>query len=214
MNVTKSKLSRKTPFKTLAKKVNKIASGIELKFHDELGTAGAVAYDANRAQILSDPVQGSTSATRDGREIMPQSLKIRGAIYLNGTSTAPSQTVRIMVVQSKQRFVPVTNTAAIPANNTSVLARQGNTDVCTSDFDINNRRHYTVLYDRTFIVTDYSPTKIFTVNKKLTKKITFENAGSLIGESGQIRLLMFSDVATANNPPVVESYSRMRYTDS
>lgn len=208
---TNSKTVSSKSLAELKRKVNKIAGTIETKYHDELQPAVLVSNGVESVSILSDPTASFTNQTRIGNEISPFHLRVKGTIGFNPAQVNTNQRVRMMIIQSKQGFVPQTTSTS---SNTGVLTMAGTVSVVNSDFNYENRKHFTVLHDKTYIVDSASkPAILFNISKKISRKVVFEEASSTTAEQGQIRLLLFSD-NDITNPPIVTWYSRMQYKDA
>lgn len=188
----------------LTKAVNNLKKSNETKYHDENLPLGAIVYGTNNTSTLLDPAQGSTTQTRVGNEISPYRVHIKGRITVGSTE----EVVRITLIQSKQGYVPSSISTgaaqqfyALPASAQSVH----------SPLDENNRKHYVVLYDKTFTLDAYNKIRQFSINKKISRNTMFEEAGSTTAEKGQVYLIVNSNVAASG--PTINAYSRIFYKD-
>lgn len=195
----------------LGSKVRKIQRQQEKKYHDEVGAEAIVNNINDGTSVLVDPAQGDTVSTRDGDEIAPQSLELRLGVRHNG-SGQPRQLVRVLIVQAKERFVPDTRTST--PSNTAVLKYGGTAAYAPlSPFDWNNREHFTVLFDKTYTVSNTGEqARIDQVRIKLSRKIRFAEAGSVTAERGQIYMVRYSNEGA--NGPYMSWVTRTTYTDS
>jgi len=194
----------------LKRDVRLLKSSNETKHHDENYPGGFIDFSTNHVTTLLDPGQSITNQTRIGNEISPFHLRIRGTVDWNPVSGAP-QLVRILVIQSKQRFVPVTNTNTI---STGVLILSGTSQAPISDFNYENRKKFTVLHDRQYMVSEDDQSQPINVSKRIKRKLVFQEGGSTTAERGQIYMLIYSDQASASSSkPVVRAYSRIQYKD-
>lgn len=194
----------------LARTVRKLRDDREEKYHDENATLGIVDDGINSTSILCDPLQGSTVATREADEIAPFRLLLNGHIEMNTASTNVQQRIRCIVIQSKEGFIPSTITAT-PSNSALLSGGGLGAQALLTPFDHNNRKHFTVLMDETFTVTDQDPSVDFSKSFKISRKVRFQEAGSATAERGQIYLCRYSTEGT--NGPKMSWYSRVLYHD-
>lgn len=192
----------------LRKDVSQLKRSEETKYHDENVARSNNSYAINDTQILCDPVQSLTAQTRIGDSISPYRIEINGALEWIDPSGPVIQ--RVMLIQSKQKFIPSTTASA--GSVQSVLTLGGTIGAPFSTFDWNNRSKFTVLYDRTFGLDFQRPQVTYKIRKKISRNIKFEDTGSLTAESGQLYLLHFSNNSAI--PPKKTFYSRVYYKDS
>lgn len=194
----------------IERSLRKVRNDREVKYHDENATLGIVDDGVNSTSILCDPLQGSTVATRDADEIAPFRLLLNGHIEVNPLSTLPSQRIRCIVIQSKEGYIPSTITAT--PSNSSLLAGGGlGAQALVTPYDHNNRKHFTVLMDETFTVSDQEPAVDFSRSFKVSRKIRFAEAGSNTAERGQLYFCRYSTEGT--NGPKISWYSRTLFRD-
>lgn len=194
----------------LERSLRKVRNDREVKYHDENAVLGIVDDQVNGTSVLCDPLQGSTVATREADEIAPIRLLLNGHIEMNTASTLTSQRIRCIILQSKEGFIPSTITAT--PSNSAVLSGGGlGAQAILTPYDHNNRKHFTVLMDETFTVTDQDPSVDFSRSIKISRKVRFQEAGAVLAERGQIYLCRFSTEGT--NGPKMAWYSRVLYHD-
>lgn len=200
----------KSDLMKLKREVKNLQTASEVKTHDEYFPKGQVAYNANQVTTMLDPVQGFTNSTRIGDEISAYRINLRGVIEANAASAGNTQLVRVVLLQSKEGFVPsttaVTTTNQLWVGNNAVYAP-------LSAYDEANRKHFTILYDKTF-ATDTNSQKqvLFNINKKISRPTRFDLGGSTVAKQGQLYLCMTSNYGTGSAPQVT-FYSRISYKD-
>lgn len=199
---------------TLSSKLNKIERLFETKTHDESLTPSATGYDAEAVTILCDPAQGATEDNRIGDSISPFRITIRGTLRQNASTDGRGAIVRIMLVQSKQRYIPL---SATNSNAQGLLQQAGTVNAPLSQFNFQNRKHFTVLSDVTYAMsnedTGGSTSNIaFVINKKLTKNISY-SPDSVVAERGQLYLVRTSNAAVSA-APLLSFESRVFYKDA
>lgn len=207
----------------LSRQVKRLAKAQETNYKDVLINTNC-AYDVNNAihisSILNDGGSPTgTVGTRIGEKVSPYFLEIRGRVRQPLSAIENPSVVRMIIIQSKQRFTP--STISIPGAN-NVLANQNSIFAYLSPFDRDNRQHFTVLHDEMFSLTSWSTAggtmtgepgqHLVHIKKKLSKDIAFELSGST-PEAGNIYVCFFSSVAAANTEPVFEGFSRIYYKD-
>lgn len=215
---TKAPLARKV--RTLARKVDKLPRP-ELKYIDNKRTSAAsVGYDLNVvSDALVTPAVGDTNVTRDGAQLTLQSLHVRGRFTANASQAEP-YICRLLLIQSKQRYVPSTVAAL---GNVSNLFEDANTDDAVhSMFGFTNRIHYRVLKD--FKVTVQSTgtsggaapdQKFFQFTykfKKFNRMIQFD-ANTTTAQKNQVYLVAIS-TAGSTNYPTIEYSARTTFYDN
>lgn len=194
----------------LSRSVRKLRDEREEKYHDEYGPSGVIDNGINQSSTLCDPAQGSTVVTRDGDEIAPFRLLVNGKIEMNALSTLTNQQVRVIIIQAKEGFVPSTITST-PTNSAVLYGGALGAAAVVTPYDHNNRKHFIVLMDETFNVTDQDPAVNFSRSFKISRKIRFAEAGSITAERGQLYMCRFS--TEGGNGPLMTWYTRTLYHD-
>lgn len=209
-----------TPYKRLERKVNKIAKAIEPNYVDTIINSN-IAYDVNNATTISALTQAGTGApgTRKGARVTPYFLEFKGQIAQASSALQNPSTVRIMLIQARQRFVP--NTTATTGTS-NILDFQAASNTIFAPYDRDNRRHYTVLYDKTHqlgswltstgVSTSIAQRKLIQMRLKLSRDIAYEESTTTT-EGGQLYLCCWSDVANANTEPDIRGVFRIHYRD-
>ena len=196
---------RPSKMNKLEKKVNFLMKSDETKYHDESLPSSFVRYNVNNVTLLCDPGQGQTTQTRIGNEISPYRIHLKGRIQ---TGSGTVTTTRLTLIQAKQGYVPVSNgTTAL----SKFYALPNSPQTPFSPLDENNRQHFVVLWDRIFTLEPGKEAVQFMVNKKISRNVTFQEAGSTTSEKGQLYWVRTSDQGT--DVVVHNAYSRIFYKD-
>lgn len=205
------------------RRVAKIFRSIETNYVDTLVNINT-AYDVNNVVHLSPITSDAASAsgapgTRQGSKVTPTSMELRLKMRQPSSTIQNPSIMRVIVIQSKQRFIP--NTTAIGGTN-AVLANQNSNAAVLAPFNKFNRRHFTVLYDETVVLgswltatgvsTSIDNTRVVTIKRKLSRDIAYEDASDT-GEGGQIYLIAYSDIAAATTEPDLYGLCRIHYQD-
>lgn len=194
----------------LGTELRKLKNSVERKYHDELSSEGIVNNINNEVSTLCDPAQGLTVQTRTGDEIQPTSLQLGLRIRHNGSGLGYQQ-VRVILIQAKERFVPDSRQST--PDNAAVLAIGGAVSYnYLTSFDWNNRKHFTVLFDKTYTVDDVGTKSVSDlVRVPVRRKVRFEEAGSTTGARGQIYMIRYSSEGA--NGPYMQWHSRVTFID-
>lgn len=180
--------------KKLTAEVRKLKSNREVHYHDELNTGYRIPYDVDRTVVLCDPAQGVARTERVGDSISPYYVDIRGQLKCPAST---GSTVRITLIQSKQRFIPQTTAST---GITSVWDRAASGQAPLSTFTFENRDHFTVLWDKTFelgAAGSSNDVVNWHLKKKITRPIKYD-AGATTFEGGALYLLQTSDFNNAS----------------
>ncbi len=198
----------------LNRKINKVSNMLETKAFDVNSGYTQIATDTNNAQQLLRPPEGSGDFERDGTRISPLFLQVKMHMRQETTPATLSAGLRVVVIRSKARFTPVTDSSSDAAG----VLQLGATAAAEmlSPYHWNNRNHFTVLFDRTYQLNEASsgPSGRFIfINKKLSGTTIF-NDGGVVSEQGQYWLLMYTNRTAANaDGPEVALASRIWYKD-
>lgn len=181
--------------KELRKDVNLLKKSNETKYHDESDTGANTYYDIAAVSTLFDPAAGTGPKERIGDTCSPYRIQVNG--LLKSTTTTSSSVCRVTLIQSKGRFVPLSQSStSVPQK---VWTKAGQANAPFSHYFTENRGHFTVLYDKVFVISgstvDGGNVK-FNINKKLSKKVRYTQ-GTNVAESGQLYLMFTSDEANA-----------------
>ncbi len=198
----------------LVTKVNRLIKSRELKHFDATFPVTQIDFDTNHVHNCGLVLQGDTLITRDGSRLYATSLEFKGMIRQETTPSSFGTQLRIMVVKSKQRFIPASN---VSTTTTGVLENAGTLSAPNSPYEANNRVHWVKLYDKPFYVNGDTagPTgENLWFNIKLGHQIVFDEA-STTAEAGQVRVLLFSNRSAASGDgPEVSFTTRLWFRDS
>lgn len=205
-----------TDVKKLDKKIKRLGKPEVDYFDIPVTSTATIAYNLDVTNYpLVEPPIGLNDQERKGDEITMKSIQVRAVVRAGASSTVP-QSIRMMVIQSKQRFSPALNAAT--GSDNSVLAYGGTQDAVWSPVDWNNKHHYRVLKDMTFYVQNGTDKEIknikWTTGFKTKATLKFEEGTTIVAEQNQVYLLFFSDILNTNTPPTLEFTSRTHYTDA
>lgn len=194
---------------TLKKQVRRLKVHDEHKYHDEYFPRASISYLTNSTTTLFDPAQGSTNQTRIGNEASCYRINLQGIVEASYASTLEPQQVRISVIQSKEGFVPSTTATSAAQKTYAVPATSYTVNV---PFDDNNRKHFVVLWDKTFTLNNTNGTGCIGFKKsiKVSRRTVFEEAGSTTAEKGQIYVLATTSSPSAT-PAIVGWYARCHF---
>lgn len=199
-----------TKFKKLEKKVNMLSRTTETKHVDNVKTQTEVNFDVNLATALFLPAQGTKHNERIGDSASPFRLNAKIAIR-NVADEDKCQFVRIMIIQSKQRYTPSTITTS---GVTQLFSTADVDDVVNSNLVHDNRSHYVLLHDKTYTISpDGNRGMFINISKKISRSVEFEPAVTTT-ESGQIWMCVTSDVAVASVGPTIQWSTRILYKDA
>lgn len=189
--------------KQLKKDVNRLKKMSETKYHDEPLNLGQIHYNVAHTSTLCDPDKGTDEDNRLASEINPYRVMIEGHMTFGSTE----EVVRVTLLQSKQGFIPST---IATSGSTQLYELAANSESVHSQYDFDNRKHFTILYDKKFKMDAFHKIQMFNINKKVSRKIRFE-AGSNTASQGQLYLCVNSNVATSG--PIVKARSRVLFKD-
>lgn len=201
----------------LSKKVKTISSAIESKFYDNSVPGSEVNYDVNSVITVATFGQGDTANTRSGVKIQPTRMDLIFQLRNSGTTASGGCTMRMLVIQSKQRFTP--DTTAGSDTNGGLLNSANTSEAPFSMLVHDNRSHYTVLLDEIVdLEEDQSGanTKPVTIRRSVYPKrpIIYEPGDVGDTEAGQIYICFTSDVANAAVGPIRRGNYRLYFKDA
>lgn len=195
--------SAKALAKKALKKVNKIASGIEVKHHD-LDITGPINIDWNPQQASLNLVpQGLTDTQRIGDKIKMLGMRFKIHLDLNGLSSA---LFRCIIMYDKENSIN---------SELDFLEVTGVPNSLESPYDVDTRARYTILHDKVYTMSNGSNRKIQINLSKKINKFTQYLAGTTTIEKGRIRFWLYSDTSDLLvTKPQWYGYSRVYYQDS
>lgn len=211
--------------KTLAKKITRIMDRrLETKCYGahisetEHNNKTLYVYD------VSDVATGSETNNRDGEQILPTRIDIKG--LLHNQQTAQGAVARILLLKTKG--IDSTITADYPmflsVNQVPVTYNQIGTNNVDFLFYPINHKKFQVLADRRYNMSAdaqsaYPPHQVFSITKKLHGKMIFERGQSGPGNQNHRYLLVFlqhrADSDESNDGSSIETtfHSRLFFKD-
>lgn len=182
----------------MAKKLSN-AINTEYKAYDVTSVAGSVDYNGGVSSLAALISQGTTDNQRIGDSLKLQNLTLR---YIGVRNTADS-ILRVMVI-----FDPQNKISAV----TDVLAATGSAISVVSPKNYDKRFYSNVLYDRTMTLTSADhPYVIEDIVIPVDKHVQY-SGGTTTVNTGDLKLLVISNVVTTNLPTLTY-YARLTYTD-
>jgi len=179
---------------------------IETKFFDRQMSGYAELAVLTAANPLQGIVRGSGRSEFIGSKIKPTSLSIKGQVI---AGDSPGNMLRLVIIQDK-------TTSGTPTAGTLF---SNLTYPWVSPFNADYRDTYTVLYDKTWLLTNDGVTstgflprsfKVFIPAKKM-RQIGYTGAGAI--DSGTIWMCWISDSSAAVHPTYI-AVSRLSYKDA
>ncbi len=188
---------------TIAKGVRRLLN-VEIKNFDVQQTNVGLTLTPIITQ-LSNIVQGDTTNTRDGAQCKMLGIQFNYQIVVN--ATVPRTTCRIMLVLDKQ-----TNQAIYL--NSDLLEDVTGGDNIVTPINLDNKHRFTILYDRTHMLSLDNPTVV--VKKYIKKDILFRYDASTAAiadlTQNSLSLVQFSN--ESSNTPSLTSFMRVRFVDN
>lgn len=147
---------------------------------------------------------GTNRKQRIGAQITMKHLKI--SIRMDNEASTTGKFIRVIIVWDKQNVLE---------SLVDVLEETGIANVILSDYQLNFRNQYILLFDKVYnidgIVREAQYKKIFIdLKSKITK---FETSSDTLIDQGSLRIGFCTD-APVGSPVGVRFYSRITYTDS
>lgn len=127
----------------LAKNVRRLIN-VEYKFIDTQNNATNITTTPLIVQ-LSNIIQGDTTITRDGSQL--KCLSLQWSYFLSQDESSITSIIRCMLVKDKQ-----TNQAIYAAGD--VLSDVDAGDAIVSPYNRDNRKRFTIMYDRIHVLSD------------------------------------------------------------
>lgn len=186
--------------KLALKKVNKINKAVEVKFYDTNMPLIEPSFHGTIIE-LNALGQGLTDSQRVGD-------KIRGTSFSSSWRILNNQLLYVTL-----RFILIWDKLNTINSTDQILMNTTGNQVLNSDYVVDRRVDFTVLYDRRFNMTSgHNRVSTFKINKKLNKTVTFQG-GSQDIDQGSLKLIIFSNEDGTGDLPLVSGYSRFRYKD-
>ncbi len=179
---------------------------VEFKFHDVQLTVFSIPVVPVITQ-LSNIAIGDTDNTRDGSQLKCLSLQISYLLQIH--ASASSSVVRVLLVKDKQ-----TNQAIYSA--TDLLSDVTASDGIVSPYNRDNRLRFTVLHDKTHVLTTAGANRTRVFGKKFRQDQVIRYDASA-GDITDLTQSSYSIIFTSNEPtntPTVTLFSRLNYVDN
>lgn len=188
-------------FKKLERRVAKITRSIEKKYWDNSFTY-TLDWDGD-FHTCNAPSSGLGDDERVGDKIVITSLAFRFSLQRNNAGDFPA--VRILVIWDKLNLVTALS---------DMLITGAGAFAYLSQMSIDRRADFLVLKDKTYQLDSAGPNDITrSMVVKLNKTTQFASSTTTITK-GVLRLVMIASTdPTATNRPILEGYTRIRYTD-
>jgi len=189
--------------KKALKKVNKLASQVEIKHYD-LDFLGPFTLDdlGTRVNLNVGISQGLTDSDRVGDTVKMLSDRLKITLDLNQTEKA---LIRAILMYDKEGSIEVAD---------DFLSNTGDANVINTPYLVDERHKYVILHDKIYSMSQgHLRERQITLSKKLNKKTQFE-AGTTNISKGILRLWMFCNIDSTTVPrPQFYGWSRVRYAD-
>ncbi len=187
----------------MAKGIRRLLN-VEIKNFDTLQTGVVITDVPIITQLTNIPI-GDTTITRDGSQC--KMIGIDFNYFLAVSPTTPRTIVRIMLVLDKQ-----TNQAIYL--NTDLLADVTINDNINSPRNLDNKHRFSVLYDRTHMLSLAVPT--VRVHKYIKRDVLlrYDASTSAIADLTQNSLSLVQMTNENTNQPQISSFMRIRYVDN
>lgn len=187
----------------IAKGVRKLLN-VEVKNHDVQQTQVTITNALIITQ-LSNIDRGDTTNLRDGAQCKMIGIDFNYRLEVHPTD--PRTTVRIMLVLDKQ-----TNQAIyVPGD---LLQDITATDVLISPRNLNNKHRFSVLYDKTHMLSLAVPAVVVRTYIKKDVLLRYDNTGNGIADLTQNSLSLCQVNNQGTNQPLITSFMRIRFVDN
>jgi len=198
----KNKSTKAIAYKAL-KIAKKASASIETKFIDTPIPVTSVNWSGTPISQLNDSLQGLADNEHVGDQVLITSIRWRGQFSNNGSNASH---MRMIVFYDKY------NTVNSPGD---ILEVTGTAQSTVSDYTIDKRSDYIILFDRVFNVDGTALfTKYSRGRKRIMKKTKFDSGTSSI-EKGVIKHFAISDLDPTATPQCqYQMYFRVYYNDA
>ncbi len=179
----------------MANKIRKLVN-TEQKAYDS-GNTSTSSYNGTILPIAL-MAQGTTDNQRVGDSVLNKSIFIRGTVQRNTTDSS----VRFILFRDKQNTI---------ASTADLMNNTGSTYSPFEPFHKDNKKQFTILLDKTFVVDTYHPKTDYKFEfKNLDTHSQFDNGGTTINTGGY-KIALISDTVAG---PSVLTMSRLFYIDN
>lgn len=178
----------------------------ELKYYTlNTGVLSATTTPQWFNSLSKDIIQGTDDTNRIGDQVRAHSIHIKGNVSLGNPPLSTSQSVRIILVRYKasyQASSPVVGDLLYTSDYRSFYRPE------------TKRSDYTILYDRTHVLTQDRPLSNIRIHKRLGMSHMLWNSGPVLNgpTNGHIFMLYISDQPTGPYP-VIDVTSMLYYRD-
>jgi hypothetical protein len=180
----------------------------EYKVRYETFNADDITHAFSINTNLCPLLQGDDNTQRIGRKIILTRISLRFLVTAHeDTGVYDNQQVRLMLVQNRQTG----GTDLSPAE----LLRNSTTYALTSPLNLDYRHKYTMLFDRTLILTPVLPTRSVVVTMPLSLQVIY-NAGTndvAAISSNSLSLVAVGSANQADTYPTLSGYVTLRFMD-
>jgi len=205
-----SKPAKKQQARASTSRINVATRGLQLtegEFKAVDVAATTAINSATAVALLNGIAPGSDIDERVGREVMMKSIQFKAVTYAT-PATGEDQLHRVLIVYDRQTNATAL-TAAEVLSTANVLAPR----------NLENRKRFSILFDRTYTINDSDEPGTFRTIKfyrHLKHPITF-NAGvaGTVADitTGSVYLVMIGSNAAGDTAGSIQYSSRIRYLD-
>lgn len=194
--------------KKALKKVNRITRGVEHKHLTTLITSANIDDDGLIfGTNLNIPEQGLLDTNRIGDTILCNSVHLR-MNYIIGSNDV-NTVLRIILIWDKYDTISTVG---------GILVSVGDSNGVNSHYNVDTRREWIKLMDKTVVIQSPSGSKLKHLNKVFKlNKVTQFNASTEVINKGSLKLLYISSIDSglldADKPNIV-GFARLFFTDS
>lgn len=194
-----------------AKKALVIAKGVrrllnvEVKNFDTQATLAVINTTPIITQ-LTNIDRGDTTNSRDGSQCKMVGIEFHYSCLVNASAASRTQ-IRVMLVVDKQ-----TNQAVYVIND--LIADITASDNVISPRNLDNKHRFSILYDRTHVLSAASPSVIVRKYIKKDLLLRYDDTGNGIADLTQNSLSLVRMSNEATNTPAISHFMRVRFVDN
>lgn len=206
----KRRIRKPRTVKALDRKVNKIAKKImkapERKYHDVAPEFTGLDSAQVPAVSLSEINTGNTAITRQGLDIRPKYLVVRGTLFRSATANQLSDICRVVVVQDLRQA----EDGSFPTYD-DVFQNPS----WQAHMNYPNKGRFRILYDKVFELDENNPSQTFkAVITRLSPIRYIDNVTGNVNKNGIYMLAIGSDNSAETDGPTLYANCRLVFTDS
>lgn len=158
--------------------------------------------------VLTQIAAGTGESNRVGTDVKVKSVFMRAIAEVNATATKNFMRVIIWIDRSP----------AATLTGTDIMENSASSQILYSVYDTDSAGSYTILYDRSFVLsnsTRYASMTKFYKKFKLGHRVKYVGTGATNYGRGQIKITYVSDDASAGtNLPYFSMNARVTYEDA